>query len=150
MFVCCRKLSNSDLHSLSSTTWTNIYLLLTILTSHSAKVAERNDQFLYQQSHILHQQGSNNYATQLAQLGPTLPLLLALLLGAQQACTFLPLDDLTLSERAAIHLQLLISQHEPNQATNALLNMTVSASPDVCPVSCVWQATVAAIQVGAA
>ena len=124
---------------------------MAILKSHSTKVRDRNDEFLYQQSHILHQQGpANNYATQLAQLGPTLPLLLNLLLGAQQACTLPLLHNLALCDRAAIHLQLLIGQHEPNQATTSLLDMTVLASPDVCPVSSVWQVTVAAIQVGPA
>ena len=124
---------------------------MTILASHSAKVRQRNDEFLYQQSHILHQQGSaNTFTTQLAQLGPNLPLLLNLLLDAQQACSFPLLHNLTIRERLAIRLQLLISQHEPNQATHALLDLTVPASPDVCPVSCAWQATVAAIQVGCA
>lgn len=151
MSVCRRKVSNSDLHNLSSTTWTNLHTSMTILTSHSAKVRERNDKFLYQQSHFFQQQGSaNNSATQLAQLGPSLPLLLNLLLDAQQTCSFPLLHNLTLRERIAIRLQLLISQHEPNQATNSLLDLTVPASPDVCPVSCAWQATVAAIQVGPA
>ena len=151
MSVCCRKLSNSDLQSLSSVTWMNIHSSTTILTSHSAKVRGRTDQFLYQQSHIFHEQGSaNNYATQLAQLGPALPLLLDFLLAAQQACTFPLLHNLTLCERATIHLQLLISQHEPNQAMKSLLDLTVPASPGVCPISCAWQATVAATQVGLA
>ena len=151
MSVCCRNVSNTDLKSLSSTMWMNVHSSMTILTSHSAKIRERTDQFLYQQSHIFHQQGSaNNYATQLAQLGQTLPLLLNFLLSAQQACTFPLLHNLTLCERATIRLQLLIFQHEPDQAMNTFLDLTVPASPGVCPISCAWQATVAAIQVGLA
>lgn len=146
--VCCRKLSNSDLTSLSSTTWMNVQSSITILTTHSANLSQKRDQVLCQQSQKLHQQGSaKDYATQLAQLGPTLPLLLKLLLDAQHTCSLPLLHNLTLCERAAIRLQLLISQHEPNEATKAILDLTVPAAPDVCPVRSAWQTTLAAIQV---
>lgn len=145
---CCRKLSHSDLASLSSTTWMNIQSSMTILTARSGNLGQKTEQVWCQQSHRLHQQGSaKDYATQLAQLGPTLPLLLKLLLDAQHTCSLPLLHNLTLCERAAIRLQLLISQHEPNQATNVLLDLTVPAAPDVCPITSAWQTTLAAIQV---
>lgn len=148
MSVCCRKLSNSDLICLSSTTWMNIQSSMTILTTHSAMLSQKVDQAMYQQSYRLHQQGSaKDYATQLAQLGPTLPVLLKLLSDAQHTCSLPLLHNLTLCERAAMRLQLLISQHELNQATNALLDLTMPAAPDVCPISCAWQTTLAAVQV---
>ena len=121
---------------------------MTILTAHSANLSQKGDQALYQQSNRLHQQGSaKEHATQLAQLGPTLPLLLKLLLDAQHTCSLPLLHNLTLCERTAIWLQLLISQHEPNEATKALLDLTVPAAPDVCFISSAWQTTLAAIQV---
>ena len=119
-----------------------------VLTSHSADLHERADQFWYHQSHSLHQQGSaNKFATQLAQLGPTLPVLLNLLLDTQQACTYPLLHNLTLCEKTAIRLQLLISKHALCQPINVLLDLTVPATPDVCSITCAWQVTVAAVQV---
>lgn len=78
-------------------------------------------------------------------MGTTLPVLLQLLLDVQQDCSFPILHNMTLSNRAAIRVQLLIRQHEPNQAMSALLDLT--PTPEECPISCVWQVTVAAIQV---
>ncbi|KAL3152469.1 hypothetical protein ABBQ32_001508 [Trebouxia sp. C0010 RCD-2024] len=80
-------------------------------------------------------------------MGTTLPVLLQLLLDVQQDCSFPILHNMTLSNRAAIRVQLLIRQHEPNQAMSALLDLT--PTPEECPISCVWQVTVAAIQANA-
>lgn len=120
---------------------------MAILTNHSPNLREKIDQLWYQQSQILLQTPTNKFSTQLAKLGSALPVLLQLLQDAQQGCSLPLLHNMTLTNKAAIQLQLIIRQHEPNQAMDALLDLTPPAPPDECPISCAWQVTVAAVQV---
>ena len=145
--TCCRELPSTDATTLHSATWNYVQQSLTVLTSLSGNLQQTFDRLWYQQSCRLHSHASNEYALQLAKLSPVLSLLLDMLADVQQDCSFSILQDLTFSESAAIHLQLLIVQHTHSQLARAILDHALQPVPDACCVTYAWQATLSAVQV---
>ena len=148
-FLACSAVPESDLSFLLAG-WQSVRQCLSLLTSLSASLCNQINSFWHQQSQQLCSKGSTvtSHVLKLTQLGNVLPLLVTMLadIGLDSGSQYL--QSMTFQDSIALHLQLLISNHQPSQAVQTLLHqVTFAQAQDAHAISTVWETTVCTVQV---
>ena len=144
-FYVCRVLQQSDCNTMMSSLWPSVRQCLTMLTA-STILHDQLNELWYQHNHELqNSQGDlSSYLAGLTQLGHLLPVMLEMLVDIREGCSFPILHNITLQDRVAIELHLLVRNHQVSEAVRNLLEEAAAYTTN-CVVD-VWQVAVPAIQ----